>query len=101
VLVRPSPISLSEGEIERLTSPAQRAVRRRVGKECDPAGSHDGHDEPHRRPQDPSRPARTSRRGAIEGCSSQTLFLVMDVVETAWNFEIEDKLGKDLEAFIG
>jgi len=38
---------------------------------------------------------------AIETLLISDLFLVVDVAETAWNFEIEDKLVKDLEAFIG
>ncbi len=29
------------------------------------------------------------------------LFLVVDVAETAWNFEIEDKLAKQIESFVG
>jgi hypothetical protein len=29
------------------------------------------------------------------------LFLVVDVAESAWNFEIEDKLIKDIKAFVG
>ena len=29
------------------------------------------------------------------------LFLVVDVAESAWNFEIEDKLAKQVEAFVG
>jgi hypothetical protein len=29
------------------------------------------------------------------------LFLVVDVAESAWNFEIEDKLAKQIEAFVG
>jgi hypothetical protein len=37
----------------------------------------------------------------IETLLISDLFLVVDVAETAWNFEIEDKLVKDLEAFIG
>jgi hypothetical protein len=38
---------------------------------------------------------------AIETLLVSDLFLVVDVAETAWNFEIEDKLVKDLEAFVG
>jgi hypothetical protein len=29
------------------------------------------------------------------------LFLPVDVVESAWNIEIEDKLVKDLREFVG
>lgn len=29
------------------------------------------------------------------------LFLVVDVAESAWNFEIEDKLAKQIESFVG
>jgi hypothetical protein len=29
------------------------------------------------------------------------LFLVVDVAETAWNFEIEDKLAKQIESLVG
>jgi len=29
------------------------------------------------------------------------LFLVVDVAETAWNLEIEDKLAKQIESFVG
>ena len=38
---------------------------------------------------------------AIETLLISDLFLVVDVAETAWNVEIEDKLVKDLEAFVG
>jgi hypothetical protein len=38
---------------------------------------------------------------AIETLLISDLFLVVDVAETAWNFEIEDKLVKDIEAFVG
>jgi hypothetical protein len=37
----------------------------------------------------------------IETLLISDLFLVVDVVESAWNLEIEDKLVKDLKAFIG
>jgi hypothetical protein len=37
----------------------------------------------------------------IETLLISELFLVVDVAETAWNFEIEDKLVKDIEAFVG
>jgi hypothetical protein len=29
------------------------------------------------------------------------LFLVVDVAETAWNFEIENKLAKEIETLVG
>ena len=29
------------------------------------------------------------------------LFLVIDVAESAWNFEVEDKLVKQIESFVG
>ena len=38
---------------------------------------------------------------AIETLLISDLFLVVDVAETAWNFEIEDKLVKDIETFVG
>jgi hypothetical protein len=38
---------------------------------------------------------------AIETLLVSDLFLVVDVAESAWNFEIEDKLVKDLKAFVG
>lgn len=38
---------------------------------------------------------------AIETLLISDLFLVVDVAETAWNVEIEDKLVKDIKAFIG
>jgi hypothetical protein len=37
----------------------------------------------------------------IETLLISDLFLVVDVAETAWNFEIEDKLVKDIETFVG
>jgi len=37
----------------------------------------------------------------IETLLISDLFLVVDVAETAWNFEIEDKLGKAITAFVG
>jgi hypothetical protein len=37
----------------------------------------------------------------IETLLISDLFLVVDVAETAWNLEIEDKLVKDLKAFVG
>ena len=37
----------------------------------------------------------------IETLLISDLFLVIDVAETAWNFEIEDKLVKDIESFVG
>lgn len=38
---------------------------------------------------------------AIETLLISDLFLVVDVAETAWNLEIEDKLIKDVKAFVG
>jgi hypothetical protein len=38
---------------------------------------------------------------AIETLLLGDLFLVVDVAETAWNIEIEDKLVKDIKAFVG
>ena len=38
---------------------------------------------------------------AIETLLLSDLFLVVDVAESAWNIEIEDKLVKDLKAFVG
>jgi len=38
---------------------------------------------------------------AIETLVVSMLFLPVDVAETAWNVEIEDKLIKDYKAFIG
>jgi hypothetical protein len=38
---------------------------------------------------------------AIETLLVSDLFLVVDVAETAWNVEIEDKLVKDLKTFVG
>jgi len=38
---------------------------------------------------------------AIETLLLGDLFLVVDVAETAWNVEIEDKLVKDLKVFVG
>ena len=37
----------------------------------------------------------------IETLLISDLFLPIDVAETAWNFEVEDKLIKDLRAFVG
>ncbi len=37
----------------------------------------------------------------IETLAISELFLVVDVGETAWNVEIEDKLVKDLKTFVG
>jgi hypothetical protein len=37
----------------------------------------------------------------IETLLISDLFLVVDVGETAWNFEIEDKLVRDLKTFVG
>jgi hypothetical protein len=38
---------------------------------------------------------------AIETLVLSELFLVVDVAESAWNFEIEEKLIKDIKAFVG
>ena len=38
---------------------------------------------------------------ALETLLVSDLFLVVDVAESAWNFEIEDKLVKQVEAFVG
>ena len=38
---------------------------------------------------------------AIETLLVSALFLPVDVVESAWNIEIEDKLLKDLREFVG
>jgi len=38
---------------------------------------------------------------AIETLLISDLFLVVDIAESAWNLEIEDKLLKDLRAFVG
>ena len=38
---------------------------------------------------------------AIETLVLGELFLVIDVAESAWNFEIEEKLLKDIKAFVG
>jgi hypothetical protein len=38
---------------------------------------------------------------AIETLLISDLFLVVDVAETAWNFEIEDKLAKHIESVVG
>ena len=37
----------------------------------------------------------------IETLLISDLFLVVDVAESAWNLEIEDKLIKDVKAFVG
>jgi len=37
----------------------------------------------------------------IETLLVSDLFLVVDVAESAWNIEVEDKLIKDLKAFAG
>ncbi len=37
----------------------------------------------------------------IETLLVSGLFLVVDVAETAWNIEIEDKLVKDVKSFVG
>ena len=38
---------------------------------------------------------------AVETLLISGLFLVVDVAESAWNIEIEDKLVKDFTTFIG
>jgi hypothetical protein len=38
---------------------------------------------------------------AVETLLISDLFLVVDVAETAWNIEIEDKLVKDIKSFVG
>jgi hypothetical protein len=38
---------------------------------------------------------------AVETLLISDLFLVVDVAETAWNFEIEDKLVKQVESLVG
>jgi len=38
---------------------------------------------------------------ALETLLISDLFLVVDVAETAWNIEIEDKLVKQIESFVG
>lgn len=38
---------------------------------------------------------------AVETLLISDLFLVVDVAETAWNLEIEDKVVKQVESFIG
>lgn len=38
---------------------------------------------------------------AIETLLISDLFLVVDVAESAWNFEVEDKLVKQIESLVG
>jgi hypothetical protein len=38
---------------------------------------------------------------AIETLLISDLFLVIDVAESAWNIEVEDKLVKDIKSFVG
>jgi hypothetical protein len=38
---------------------------------------------------------------ALETLLLSELFLVVDVAETAWNFEIENKLAKEIESLVG
>jgi hypothetical protein len=38
---------------------------------------------------------------ALETLLISDLFLVVDVAESSWNFEIEDRLVKQVEAFVG
>ena len=37
----------------------------------------------------------------VETLLISDLFLVVDIAETAWNFEIEDRLVKQIESFVG
>ncbi len=37
----------------------------------------------------------------IEGLALSEVFLVVDVAETAWNVEIEDKLVKEIKSLVG
>ena len=37
---------------------------------------------------------------AVETLLISDLFLVIDIAETAWNFEVEDKLVKQIESFV-
>lgn len=38
---------------------------------------------------------------ALETLLLSDLFLVVDVAEMAWNLEIESKLSKQIESFVG
>jgi hypothetical protein len=38
---------------------------------------------------------------ALETLLLSSLFLVVDVAESAWNLEIEDKLAKEIESLVG
>jgi len=38
---------------------------------------------------------------AFESLLISDLFLPVDVAESAWNLEIEDKLVKDVKSFVG
>ncbi|HEY8775766.1 MAG TPA: hypothetical protein VIM33_04710 [Gaiellaceae bacterium] len=38
---------------------------------------------------------------ALEALLLCELFLVVDVAETAWNLEIENKLAKQIESLVG
>jgi hypothetical protein len=38
---------------------------------------------------------------AVETLIISDLFLVVDVAESAWNFEVEDKVVKQIESFVG
>jgi hypothetical protein len=40
------------------------------------------------------------RRGSQNAAALRTVFVV-DVAEMAWNLEIEDKLAKQIESFVG
>jgi hypothetical protein len=37
----------------------------------------------------------------VETLLISDLFLVVDVAESAWNFEVEDKLVKQVKSFVG
>jgi hypothetical protein len=64
---------------------------------------------PGERPDSPAR-IRESDRIAVHGRLGvavvetlllSSLFLVVDVAEMAWNVEIEDRLAKQIESFVG
>ncbi len=38
---------------------------------------------------------------AVETLLLSELFLVVDVADTAWNFEVEEKIVKQIESFVG
>ena len=46
--------------------------------------------------------ARPKRRESSRNrCLLSALFLVVEVAEMAWNLEIENKLAKQIESFVG